>query len=90
MPVLPQALELAPRFQARGLKANRRQFEPLVEVQGRLDPALQALLFDPQTSGGLLLLAPSAVASALVSELPGAQVIGRARPQGPAAISLVS
>jgi selenide,water dikinase len=90
VPLLPQALELVPRFQARGLKANRRQFEPLVEFHAPLDPALQALLFDPQTSGGLLLLAPEGVASALLSELPGAQVIGRARPQGQAAISLVS
>ena len=46
--------ELAQRYQPGGLKANRRQFEPLVEYAGAPDEALRALLFDPQTSGGLL------------------------------------
>jgi selenide,water dikinase len=90
LPLLPHALELAPRFQAGGLKANRRQFEERVEYQGVLDPALKALLFDPQTSGGLLLLAPPAVVAALLSELPGARVIGRAKPLAKAAIHVVS
>jgi selenide, water dikinase len=90
LPLLPHALDLAPRFQAGGLKANRRQFEPLVEYQGNLDPALQALLFDPQTSGGLLLLAPPDVVSSLLSELPGARMIGSALPRANAAISVLS
>ena len=34
-PLLPAALELAPSFQPGGLKANRRQFEPLVRYRGR-------------------------------------------------------
>ena len=90
LPLLPQARELVRRFQAGGLQANRRQFEPLVEYQGTLDPALQALLFDPQTSGGLLLLAPPDAVSSLLSELPGAHVIGRARLRARAAICVLS
>jgi selenide,water dikinase len=90
LPLLPHALDLAPRFQARGLQANRRQFESRVEYQGTLDPALLALLFDPQTSGGLLLLAPPEVVSSLLSELPGAHVIGRARPRVEPAIRVIS
>jgi selenide,water dikinase len=90
LPLLPHARELAPRFQARGLKANRRHFESRVEYRGTLDPTLQALLFDPQTSGGLLLLAPASVVSALLSALPGAQVIGHARPRAEPAIRLLS
>jgi selenide, water dikinase len=80
LPLLPRAAELAPRFQAAGLKANRRQFEP--DVEYRVDPgeALKLLLYDPQTSGGLFLLMPEADAAALVADLPGARAIGHARP----------
>jgi selenide,water dikinase len=79
LPLLPHARDLAPRFQARGLVANRRQFEPRVEYQGQPDPALSALLFDPQTSGGLLLLVPPECLASVLSDLPDAQVIGQAR-----------
>jgi selenide,water dikinase len=86
LPLLPRALELAPRFQPRGLGANRRQFEPGVRHEGALDPVLEALLFDPQTSGGLLLLVAEAQAGALLGELQNARAVGRAVPKGSAAI----
>jgi len=89
LPLLPGARELAPSFQAGGLKANRRQFEQDVEYAARLDEALAALLFDPQTSGGLLLLVPASEAAALREDLPQARRIGRARPQGPRRIVVV-
>jgi selenide,water dikinase len=78
LPLLPHALALAPRFQARGLRANRRQFESRVAYQGDLDPALGVLLFDPQTSGGLLLLVAEAALGPLLGELEGAVEVGRA------------
>ena len=40
LPLLPGVLELALRFQAGGLKANRRAFEPQLEYQGTLDEAV--------------------------------------------------
>jgi selenide,water dikinase len=83
VPLLPGALALAPRFQPGGLKANRRAFEPLVEYRGRLDAALAALLFDPQTSGGLLVLVPEAETAAFLSETVGAVLVGRVLPAGP-------
>jgi hypothetical protein len=46
------------------------------------DAALQALVFDPQTSGGLLLLVPEANRDAVLAELPHARAIGFARPAG--------
>jgi selenophosphate synthase len=46
------------------------------------DAALQALLFDPQTSGGLLLLVPEENREAVLAELPHARAIGVARPAG--------
>lgn len=80
VPFLPGALELAPLFQAGGLKANRLEFEPAVEYRAEPDEAVRALLFDPQTSGGLLLLVPEAAADALIAELPSGWAIGRALP----------
>jgi selenide,water dikinase len=83
LPLLPGALALAERFQAGGLKANRRAFEARVEYQGTPGEALRALLYDPQTSGGLLLLVPAATVDALLADLPSARRIGQALPPGP-------
>jgi len=82
LPLLPRAAELAPRFQPGGLKANRKEFERQVEYLREPDDALGALLYDPQTSGGLLLAVPEKDAAALAGELPGARIIGRITPAG--------
>ena len=83
LPLLPSAHELAPSFQPSGLKANRAQFGPQVRFAGPApDVSLQALLFDPQTSGGLLLLVPEANRDAVLSELPHARAVGVARAAG--------
>ena len=78
--LLPGARELSARYQPAGLKANRRQFEPLVDDTAAGDEALRALVYDPQTSGGLLLLVPEAAAEALLADLSLARAIGRAIP----------
>ena len=80
LPLLPGARELSARYQPAGLKANRRQFEPLVEDSAVADEELRALAYDPQTSGGLLLLVPEAAADALLADLSLARAIGRAVP----------
>jgi selenide,water dikinase len=89
LPLLPGALELAPRFQPGGLKANDKQFGPMVHERAGIDPALRALVFDPQTSGGLLLLVGAAAVAGLQAELPEARVIGRALPAGTRPLALV-
>jgi selenide, water dikinase len=89
LPLLPGVRELAPSFQPAGLKANRRHFEPLVEDRAAADDALRALVFDPQTSGGLLLLVPSEAADALLADLPMARAIGRTVPAGLRPLALV-
>jgi selenide,water dikinase len=89
LPLLPQALELALRFQPAGLKANRQHFEKGVEYEGVLDEGMKALLFDPQTSGGLLLLVGEDALGALLAELPNARAIGRVRAEGRAPITVV-
>lgn len=77
LPLLPAALELALTFQPSGLRANARHFEPLAAIDPGLDPALRALLFDPQTSGGLLLAVAEDQLASLLQDLPQARAIGR-------------
>jgi selenide, water dikinase len=81
LPLLPGARELSARYQAAGLKANRRQFEPLVADTAAPDEALRLLAYDPQTSGGLLLLVPEEAADALLADLTLARAIGQAVPR---------
>ncbi|HEY7410785.1 MAG TPA: selenide, water dikinase SelD [Vicinamibacteria bacterium] len=88
LPWLPGALDLALRFQPGGLKANRRAYEGSVGGSAG-DERRRALLFDPQTSGGLLLLVPPGHAAGLLAELPEARRIGRAREAGEFAITLI-
>jgi selenide,water dikinase len=89
LPLLPRAGELAPRFQPAGLKANRRHFEPEVEYRANPGDEVKALLYDPQTSGGLFLLVPEEEAAALLAELPEARAVGRARAHGDRPIVIV-
>lgn len=89
LPLLPAARELALRFQPGGLKANALQFEPLAELGPGLDPALRALLSDPQTSGGLLLAVPAASLEALLASQAGARRVGCVAPAGARALRVV-
>jgi len=89
LPLLPHASALAPRFPPAGLKANRRQFEPDVEYRVDLTEPVKALLYDPQTSGGLFLLVPEAEAAALLAELPAARVVGRSVPRTASLIAIL-
>lgn len=90
LPLLPGALELAADNQAGGLKANRKQFADRVESRGEPDLARQTLVYDPQTSGGLLLsLAPDR-ADALLLELKEARKIGRVTAANPGKILLLA
>ena len=90
LPLLPGARELAPNNQAGGLKSNRTQFGPRVEVADGVDPALEILFYDPQTSGGLLLSLPEDRAQSLLLELKDARQIGRVTPTDPGRIHLLA
>jgi selenide,water dikinase len=67
-----------------GTSRNRAYFEQWVLLEANLDDVDQTLLYDPQTSGGLLMSVPGDRASALVDQLVAAgevaSVIGEVIP----------
>ena len=74
-----------------GLGRNRDFLERdgYVRLADSVDPARRMLLYDPQTSGGLLLLVPGGEVAALLRELPDARRIGRAQQPGSRPLSIV-
>jgi selenide,water dikinase len=79
---LPGALEYA-RLGAipGGLKNNREFAACVVETARDLPQEVEDLLYDPQTSGGLLIALPEADAAALAGVYPEAYAIGRVLPR---------
>jgi selenide, water dikinase len=72
-----------------GLKNNREFASCAVAVKRELPAEIEALLYDPQTSGGLLISLPDADAAALERALPEAYRIGRAVPNREKPIELI-
>jgi selenide,water dikinase len=92
VPALSGALEHARAGDTPGgLASNRSYVEPSLEVDGAVDPALLDLLFDPQTSGGLLISVAEARSEALEEALTkegvmGARLVGKITGTGPGTI----
>lgn len=85
IPTLPGALTLAAAGQASSLApANRAA--TIGRVTGPETP-LKALLYDPQTAGGLLAAVPAEIAETLLNAVPGAAIIGEIT-AGPPRITL--
>lgn len=76
MPWLPGARECALDFQSQGLINNRNFVSPVVGFAPGIADWQRALLFDPQTSGGLLVALPPSAADRML----GVE-IGFAEPQ---------
>jgi len=75
---LPGALEYSRQGAIPGgLRKNREFVCPCVEAVNPPAPEVENLLYDPQTSGGLLISVAAADVSALAARLPRARVIGR-------------
>ena len=63
VPLFDGVLAMALTNRSGGMQSNQEHFGPGVRFADGVDPARQALLFDPQTSGGLLIaVAPTAAA----------------------------
>ncbi|MDR1898898.1 MAG: selenide, water dikinase SelD [Treponema sp.] len=80
LPLLPGALGFAEKFYATAAgQRNRNYIEGQTDLRA-LSPAMQEILFDPQTSGGLLISVAAEEAQALCDEIrrddPAAAIIG--------------
>lgn len=77
-PLLAGALRLAAEGHIPGgSQRNRADLAELVEVADTVDEVTTTLLFDAQTSGGLLIALDEARAPQILERIPGAAVIGR-------------
>jgi selenide,water dikinase len=72
-----------------GLKNNREYASCAVESARDLAPEVENLLYDPQTSGGLLIALPEADAAALAGAFPDAYAIGHVLPRQAKPIRLI-
>jgi selenide, water dikinase len=75
VPVIPEALEYAAMgLIPAGAYKNREFRESMLQIDGTVARALQDVLFDPQTSGGLLICVRPDQASGLVTALHDAGI----------------
>lgn len=88
LPLLPGARALVERHRPGGLTSNRRQYMPLADVSAAIDHELVDLMFDPQTSGGLLVSLAPERAAGFCAHVPDARVIGRVEHAGPTLVVL--
>lgn len=86
IPLLPRALEFAAMgLVPAGAYANKRHVERKVNFVDQVNEALRDILWDPQTSGGLLIAVPEEKASLLMDRLhargvEAAKIIGEVVP----------
>ena len=86
IPFLPGVYELAQMgLLPEGMYRNRDFAESRVKVEESVDLAMADLLYDPQTSGGLMMAVPESHAQALLralqGEIPTATIIGEVLPR---------
>jgi len=75
LPFYPHALEMYQKGETTGSnKANRKLAEGFFQKKRELSREQEELLFDPQTSGGLLISLPSSESSRFIMELKNAGV----------------
>ena len=83
IPILPEAIEyIKMGLVPGGAYSNRDYFSCRVETASTISPFLLDLLYDPQTSGGLLISLPSPEAKSLIEalkkeDLIDARIVGR-------------
>jgi selenide,water dikinase len=95
LPIYPHAIEMYRKGETTGSnKANRKLSEGHLEISVKISREEEELLFDPQTSGGLLLSVPESQAKELIDELKTAGVetavkIGKVAPGPNSCITVV-
>ena len=77
VPLFDGVLKIARRNQSGGMGSNRDHFAPGVTVEPGVDADLESLLYDPQTSGGLLIASSAGAAEQVADRLREAGVAAR-------------
>lgn len=90
LPALPGALELAGEGVLTGGDRRNREFAG-PHVESRVEPAREALAYDPQTAGGLLVSVPSARSAVLEATFAAAGLLAAriGRVEGGSGVALV-
>lgn len=76
LPIISGVLEIASANLSGGLKTNKEHFGPGVEFAASVDSTLRDLIFDPQTSGGLLISVSAESADRLLENLKNGGITG--------------
>ncbi len=74
LPIIPGVLEMAATNRSGGMATNKDYFASQVEFSAAVSEALRDLVFDPQTSGGLLIAVSSEEAVGLMKNLSKAGI----------------
>jgi len=87
VPMFRGVLPIAALNRSGGLTSNQDHFAAAVKVDAAVDPALETVLYDPQTSGGLLIAASQDAADLVGDALRAAGISGArvGRVEGPRA-----
>jgi selenide, water dikinase len=78
VPLFPGVLEIAEQNRSGGMGSNQEHFAPSTHVEPGVDRVHEIVLYDPQTSGGLLIAAAAASADEVAACLSRAGVSARA------------
>ncbi len=92
VPLLEGVLALVEANGSGGMASNRSHFSPTTAIAPDVPPELESLLFDPQTSGGLLIAVEESFAQATLAALEHAsvpaKVIGRILDAGSSRVTI--
>ena len=69
LPIIPGVLEIASQNKSGGMQTNKDHFLPQVEFRREIPDDLRDLIFDPQTSGGLLISVSAESADGVLADL---------------------
>jgi selenide,water dikinase len=77
VPMFPGVLDIAEHNRSGGMGSNQEHFAPSTQMEPGVDHVHEIVLYDPQTSGGLLIAADAASADEVAASLSRAGVSAR-------------